>query len=75
MRRSRRREAVEARDKLAHLIPHWIEHNESHAAQFEEWAAKAREAGLEEAAEHVAAAAEAMREANRRLERARDGLK
>ncbi|UCC69913.1 MAG: hypothetical protein JSV79_03250 [Armatimonadota bacterium] len=66
---------MEARDKLAHLIPHWVEHNQSHIAQFEEWAAKARQAGLSVAAEHVAAAAEAMKEANRRLERAGEGLR
>lgn len=66
---------MEARDRLSHLVPHWIEHNESHIAQLEEWAAKAREAGLAEAAEDVAAAAEGMKEANRRLERAGEGLK
>jgi hypothetical protein len=58
---------MEARGKLSHLIPHWMEHNESHAAQFEEWAGKAREGGLGEVADRIAAAAEAMREANREL--------
>jgi len=32
-------------DKLRVLLPHWIEHNEEHAASFESWAAKARVAG------------------------------
>ena len=58
---------MEARGKLSHLIPHWMEHNESHAAQFEEWAGKAREAGLGEIADRIAAAAEAMKEANGEL--------
>lgn len=61
---------MEAKGKLAHLIPHWMEHNDSHAAQFEEWAGTAREAGLVEIAEHIAAAAEAMREANGELGKA-----
>ena len=61
---------MEARGKLSHLIPHWMEHNESHSAQFEEWAGKAREAGLREIADRIAAAAEAMREANRELGKA-----
>ncbi len=66
---------MEVAAKLAHLLPHWIEHNEAHAAQSEEWAEKARAAGLSEVGEQIAAAAEAMREANRRLERAGEGLK
>ena len=27
-------------DKLRMLIPHWIEHNEGHAAEFRKWATK-----------------------------------
>jgi hypothetical protein len=61
---------MEARGKLSHLIPHWMEHNESHAEQFEEWVGKAREAGLGEIADRIAAAAKAMREANGELGKA-----
>jgi hypothetical protein len=62
------------RDRLAHLVPHWIEHNESHAAQLEEWAGKAREAGLAEVADGIAAAGEAMKRANERLRAAGERL-
>lgn len=33
-------------DKLKHLLHHWIEHNETHARTYSEWASKA--ASLEE---------------------------
>ena len=33
-------------DKLRILLPHWIEHNAEHAAEFRQWAGKARGAGL-----------------------------
>ncbi len=62
------------RDRLAHLVPHWIEHNESHAAQLEEWAGKAREAGLPEVADGIAAAGATMRKANERLRAAGERL-
>jgi len=31
-------------EKLRVLLPHWIEHNEEHAAEFREWATRAGEA-------------------------------
>jgi hypothetical protein len=37
-------------EKLQRLIPHWIEHNQSHAAEFLRWAALARASGEEQAA-------------------------
>jgi hypothetical protein len=35
-------------DKLRALLPHWIEHNAEHAAEFRNWAEKARATGWEE---------------------------
>lgn len=32
-------------EKLRVLLPHWIEHNEEHAAEFRQWAKRAGEAG------------------------------
>jgi len=58
---------MEVVERLRHLAPHWMEHNESHAAQLEEWAGKARKGGLVEVADEMAAAAGAMREAKGRL--------
>ena len=49
-------------DKLRVLIPHWIEHNEEHAQEFQKWSAVAGDAGTD-----IMAAAEAMRQANRFL--------
>lgn len=37
-------------EKLRRLIPHWIEHNQSHAAEFMRWADLARDSGEEQAA-------------------------
>jgi len=37
-------------EKLRRLIPHWIEHNQSHAAEFRRWAALARDANEEQTA-------------------------
>ena len=60
--------------KLAHLLPHWVEHNDSHVEQLEEWAAKAREAGLGAAAREIEAAGRAMKQANVHLQDALAGL-
>jgi len=65
---------MDARSRLAHLVPHWIEHNDSHVEQFEEWAKKAREAGLGAVAGEIEAAARTMREANEHLGNARAKL-
>lgn len=65
---------MEAASKLAHLVSHWIEHNDSHASQFEEWAERARKEGLTDAAEKIAAAAASVRQANEALEMARVSL-
>ena len=46
--------------RLRILLPHWIEHNDEHAEGFREWAAKARELGLEAVAEQLEVAAEQM---------------
>ncbi len=46
--------------KLHILLPHWIEHNEEHAASFREWAGRARELGLETVAEQIEVAVDRM---------------
>jgi len=52
-------------DKLRILLPHWIEHNAGHLAEFREWAEKAGEAK-----QHILDAAAQMEGANRALEAA-----
>jgi len=49
-------------EKLRILIPHWIEHNAEHAAEFERWAAQEL-AGCE----HIGEAAHLMEVANQAL--------
>ncbi|MBE9508236.1 MAG: hypothetical protein KAW49_03220 [Anaerolineae bacterium] len=46
--------------KLRILLPHWIEHNEGHAAGFRKWAEKARDLGLEAVARQIGVAVEQM---------------
>jgi len=53
--------------KLCILLPHWIEHNEEHAASFREWAGKAREMGLETVARQIEEAVERMATCNEAL--------
>lgn len=53
--------------KLRILLPHWIEHNDEHAASFREWADKAREMGLEEVARRIEEAVEQMAASNEAL--------
>jgi hypothetical protein len=49
-------------DKLRTLLPHWIEHNAEHAADFRLWAGVAGEAesDIETAAAQIEAANEAL---------------
>jgi len=49
-------------DKLRVLIPHWIEHNNEHAAEFRSWAEQAGDASAD-----ILAAAEAMAHINEHL--------
>jgi len=46
--------------KLLILLPHWIEHNAEHAAEFREWAERARVAGQEGPASDIALAAKEL---------------
>ncbi|WP_229390878.1 hypothetical protein [Methanosarcina sp. DH2] len=61
-------------DNLSHLIEHWIEHNESHIQSFREWALKAKKDGFLEASEDISEAANKIEEANKRLNKAKEGL-
>jgi len=60
--------------KLRILLPHWIEHNAEHAAEFREWAERARVAGQEGAASDIALAAEELEWANEELAAALEKL-
>jgi glutaminase len=55
------------RDKLRALLPHWIEHNTEHAAEFLRWAEKMLAAGEQEIAEELALAAKQVAWVNEAL--------
>ncbi len=57
-------------EKLRTLLPHWIEHNQAHAAEFGSWADKACLAGQDVAAQQIRRAADVMARANDALEAA-----
>ena len=61
--------AMSDQDKLRALLPHWIEHNAEHAAEFRRWAELAGEAraDIESAAARMETANEALAEALEKL--------
>ena len=61
-------------EKLRVLLPHWIEHNSEHAAEFREWAERARQSEHRDAAWDVRVAAENLEAANDVLEAALEKL-
>jgi hypothetical protein len=60
--------------KLQVLLPHWMEHNDEHAAEFREWAEKARAAGQEDMAEEINRAARQLKSVNEALAAALEKL-
>lgn len=65
----------ENREKLKHLIGHWVDHNRSHEASYIEWAEKARAMGEGQVAEYIEMAVEQMREADEFLISAKAEMK
>jgi hypothetical protein len=61
-------------EKVRALLPHWIEHNAEHAAEFRLWAERVRAAGQEEAAEEIALAAKELGWVNEALTAALEKL-
>lgn len=47
-------------DKLRALLPHWMEHNAEHAAEFRNWAEQARATGQGEVADEIDTAAKEL---------------
>jgi hypothetical protein len=62
------------RDKLRTLLPHWIEHNAEHAAEFLRWAEKILADGDQQVAEELALAAKQVGWVNEALKAALEGL-
>ena len=57
------------REKLRVMLPHWIEHNQAHAEEFQGWELKVPEIG-----KHISAAVMHLEEADQCLQRALDQL-
>ena len=55
----------------AKLLEHWIEHGDSHAENYKEWAAKASEAGEEEIAKEIHLAIDDSETVKNHLKRAK----
>ena len=62
------------RKKLETLLNYWVEHNDEHGAEFEEWAAKAKGLGREDVSEDLLAAYRQIDEVNKSLLRAAEKL-
>ena len=61
-------------EKLRALLPHWMEHNQEHAADFVRWADRAAATGHKQAAELIRRAADEIEQANNTLQLALDDL-
>jgi hypothetical protein len=66
--------AINDLDKVRALLPHWIEHNAEHAAEFRDWAERVRAMGEEEVAEEIALAAKQLGWVNEALVTAQERL-
>lgn len=53
--------------KLAHLLPHWVEHNEAHEETFRQWGERARGEGFGAVADALDEAIRCIQGANRAL--------
>jgi len=62
-------------NKLSIVIEHWIEHNHNHMAEYQKWAKKAGEMGLEQVKVEIEEAAKILSRSNHHLERALEPIK
>lgn len=63
------------REKLELLLQHWIEHNEAHGHEFQEWAEKAGTFGEGAVQEEILNAVGRLQEANDHLRQAQEKLR
>ena len=58
------------KDKLAHILHHWIEHNEAHIEEYKKWATTAEKEGLKEVNRYIREAIKGVEQANASLRNA-----
>ncbi|OQY06406.1 MAG: hypothetical protein B6I22_05490 [Desulfobacteraceae bacterium 4572_123] len=57
-------------EKMVKLLDHWVKHNDDHASNYRDWAAKARTENLSEAAALLEEAAAMTRQISEKFETA-----
>ena len=65
---------MEEKRRLSVVIDHWIEHNESHMAEYRKWAQKAEELRLDVVKAGIEDAVEKLNQCNHSLQKALNGL-
>jgi len=65
---------MDQKKKLAVIIEHWIEHNESHRSEYKKWAQTASELGLGSVKAEIEEAIEKISQANQHLAKAEKTL-
>lgn len=58
-------------EKLAKILDHWIKHNKDHADTYKDWAERARQAGMDDAAGLLKEAADLNITMNEKFEAAK----
>lgn len=61
---------MDDKDKLAHILHHWIEHNEAHIEEYRRWVKTAEKEGLKEVSGYITEAVKGVGEANASLAKA-----
>jgi nickel/cobalt exporter len=61
-------------EKLQMMITHWLQHNESHGREYAKWAAVARGAGNNTAAEYIEQAVMLLAEADKTFAKALEAV-
>lgn len=66
---------MDEKKKLSVVIDHWIEHNESHMAEYRKWAQKAEDLGLRGVKTEIEKAIQSLNQCNQSLQKALKGIK
>ncbi len=61
---------MDEKKKLSVVIDHWIEHNESHMAEYRKWAERAEALGLGSVRAEIEKALQGLEQCNQSLQRA-----
>jgi hypothetical protein len=61
---------MDEKKRLSVVIDHWIEHNQSHMAEYQKWAEKAGQLGLESMKTNIQKAVENLNQCNLSLKEA-----